>query len=101
MDALLGVFVAMIIIFVYFIPGTIAVARNHKHTAAVVLVNLLFGWTFLGWAIALIWSVMNQRDSRQARTTIAAEPTRNAEVNTAPVTFRHDKIARADGMSRF
>ena len=97
MDALLGVFVAMVFIFLYFLPGTIAVARSHKHTAAVILVNVLFGWTFLGWAIALIWSCMNQCETR----TTIAEPTRDAEVTVVPVKFRHDNIRRADGISRF
>jgi Superinfection immunity protein len=60
MDIFIVLIVIMLGLFIYFLPGTIAVARNHKHTAAVVLTNLLFGWTFLGWAIALIWACMNQ-----------------------------------------
>jgi hypothetical protein len=39
MDVLLSAFIVMIMIMIYFLPATIAVARNHKHCAAVVLVK--------------------------------------------------------------
>jgi Mg2+/Co2+ transporter CorB len=60
MDVLLGMVVLIVIIFAYFLPATIAVVRNHRNSLPVFLVNLLFGWTFLGWAVALIWSCTNQ-----------------------------------------
>jgi len=42
---------------VYFIPTIIASARHHKNTMAIVLINILAGWTFIGWIVALVWSV--------------------------------------------
>lgn len=33
----------------YFIPGIVAAFRHAKHQVAIVIVNLLFGWTILGW----------------------------------------------------
>ncbi len=44
---------------VYFTPTIIAFARNHKNKAGIFLVNLLTGWTFLGWVGSLVWSVVN------------------------------------------
>lgn len=38
---------------VYFIPFIIAAARSHN-TTGVFLVNLLVGWTFIGWLVALV-----------------------------------------------
>lgn len=49
----LGVIVSL---FVYFAPSMIAYYRNHRSGGAILLVNLLFGCTFIGWCIALIWS---------------------------------------------
>jgi hypothetical protein len=42
---------------VFFLPTIIAAARHHKNTLAIFLVNILTGWSFIGWVIALVWSV--------------------------------------------
>lgn len=42
---------------VYFLPGFIALARDHKNKIAIFLLNLLLGWTVLGWVSSLVWSV--------------------------------------------
>lgn len=43
-------------IFVNFIPTMIAVLRGHQNIAAIFVLNLLLGWTFIGWAVALVWA---------------------------------------------
>ena len=42
---------------VYFLPSLIAFAREHKNRLAIFLLNLLLGWTVLGWVSSLVWSV--------------------------------------------
>ena len=42
---------------VYFLPSLIAFAREHKNKLAIFLLNLLLGWTVLGWVSSLVWSV--------------------------------------------
>jgi hypothetical protein len=42
----------------YFIPTIIAEGRRHHNKAAILVVNLFFGWTLLGWVICLAWSLM-------------------------------------------
>jgi len=44
-------------LFISFIPSFIAVSRNHPNRVAIVILNILFGWTGLGWIILLIWSL--------------------------------------------
>jgi hypothetical protein len=43
----------------YFMPALIAVVGSppHKNSAAIITLNLLLGWTFLGWVAALVWSL--------------------------------------------
>ena len=41
----------------YFLPTIIAGRRKHHNLPAIIAVNLLLGWTLLGWLIALIWSL--------------------------------------------
>jgi hypothetical protein len=49
------VFVGAIVL--YFVPTIIAVKRKHRSTGGIVALNILAGWTFLGWLIALVWSL--------------------------------------------
>lgn len=44
-------------IWLYTVPSQIAGKRNHRNTTAIVGLNLLLGWTVLGWIIALVWSL--------------------------------------------
>ncbi|WP_321528480.1 superinfection immunity protein [Sedimenticola selenatireducens] len=47
-------------------PWIIAGARKHHQETAIGIVNLLLGWTALGWLFALIWSLTAvNRDLRQ------------------------------------
>jgi len=49
----------IVLIFVlYFLPTLIAFLRQHKNKLAIFLLNLLLGWTVLGWVVSLVWSVM-------------------------------------------
>jgi hypothetical protein len=49
----------VVLIFVfYFLPTLIAFLRQHKNKLAIFLLNLLLGWTVLGWVVSLVWSVI-------------------------------------------
>ena len=45
---------------IYFAPTIIAVLKRKRNWLAIFLVNLFFGWTIIGWILALIWSVMHE-----------------------------------------
>lgn len=50
--------VLVVVAFVlYFMPTLVAVKRNHRNMAPIAVVNALLGWSLIGWAIALAWSV--------------------------------------------
>lgn len=40
----------------YFPPTIVAWIRQHPNRVSIFLLNLLLGWTVIGWFIALIWS---------------------------------------------
>jgi len=55
---LLVVFCCLIgVPFLYFIPSIIAYQRHKANRGAIVAMNLLLGWTLIGWVIALIWAL--------------------------------------------
>lgn len=41
---------------VYFAPAIVADSRGHKNKLAIGILNLLLGWTVLGWIGALVWA---------------------------------------------
>jgi hypothetical protein len=40
----------------YFLPTTIALCRSHRSAGGIFVVNLLVGWTLLGWVWSLAWA---------------------------------------------
>ena len=44
-------------VIVYFLPLIIASQRKHPSAIAIAALNLLAGWTLLGWLFALVWSL--------------------------------------------
>jgi Superinfection immunity protein len=49
----LGFILLVITAFFYFIPTIVAVGRKVRNVGSVVVVNLFFGWTVIGWVVAL------------------------------------------------
>ncbi len=47
---------------IYALPALLAWSMGSPHRMAITLVDLLLGWTILGWIAALIWAVMSGND---------------------------------------
>lgn len=52
----------LFLIFLYFVPSFIAIGRKHTYVLQITLLNALLGWSFFGWALALIWSTTKHTD---------------------------------------
>lgn len=52
-----GLVVFCLIAAIYLFPSLVAWSRGHHNGASLFVVNLLLGWTLLGWVIAMAWSV--------------------------------------------
>ena len=46
----------------YFVPTAVAAARHCRNTRMVFLINLLTGWTTVGWVVALVLAFGPTRD---------------------------------------
>ena len=57
------IFATMIALALYLLPALIAYQRAHHQRLAVFIVNLLLGWSVLGWIAALIWACTATRQS--------------------------------------
>jgi len=47
---------AIMLLIIYFIPTMLACKRGCIAQSQIFLVNLFFGWTAVGWIVALIWA---------------------------------------------
>ncbi|MFE5807013.1 superinfection immunity protein [Streptomyces sp. NBC_01232] len=48
-----GVVGLLVIVLAYFIPTAVAFGRGVPNKGSVLVVNLFFGWSVVGWVIAL------------------------------------------------
>jgi hypothetical protein len=53
-----GLFAALFAFFLHFVPSFIAFTRNHPMRWAILAVNIIFGWTIVGWVLTLVWALM-------------------------------------------
>lgn len=44
----------------YMLPWAIAATRNKSNSAVIALINLLLGWSLVGWVVALVMSVSSE-----------------------------------------
>jgi TM2 domain-containing membrane protein YozV len=57
-------FAGFIFVLVYLIPAIVAQERKAKHAWGILLLDLLLGWTFIGWVVALVWAVSDSPEPR-------------------------------------
>jgi Na+/proline symporter len=58
---MLGVIAAL-----YILPTILAFGRDHAHRQALALVNILFGWTLIGWIGVFLWALLAPAGSGDA-----------------------------------
>lgn len=56
----------------YAAPSLVAASRKHRNTTGIVVLNILGGWTVLGWIVALVWAYAAQ--SPETVTALAPDP---------------------------
>ena len=61
MSGIVALFLFAIALGVYFLPTIIAMATHRRNTLAIFALNLLAGWTFIGWVGALVWSLVQEK----------------------------------------
>lgn len=52
-----------LLLFVYEIPAIVAYNFDHRRFLAILLANILLGWTIVGWVAAFIWACTGTRES--------------------------------------
>jgi hypothetical protein len=47
----------LLVTFVYFLPTAAAITIGNPEFRSIFILNLFFGWTVVGWLVALVWTV--------------------------------------------
>ncbi|HEX3884592.1 MAG TPA: superinfection immunity protein [Stellaceae bacterium] len=50
----------------YILPTILAFGRDHPRRQALALVNILFGWTLVGWIGVFLWALLSEPGTGEA-----------------------------------
>jgi uncharacterized membrane protein len=53
-EMIIGFAALFLVLYIYFLPTITAIKKNSPHKTAVVIVNIFFGVTLIGWLVALL-----------------------------------------------
>mgnify|MGYP003612294219 FL=1 len=101
----LSAIIIIISLISYFLPTVIAMLRGKSNTFAILLLNLFLGWTFIGWIVALVWSVtsdnkpqtivVNKNSSSEPRNefkTFSSQRIKSEQTNNSNLNSHQEKI---------
>lgn len=72
--------IPLCLIIFYIMPFCVAAARAHHSAVPIMLVNLLLGWTVIGWFVAMGWALFGAAHTPKSR----ARDARRYERSPAP-----------------
>ena len=55
------IFGISMMLLVYFLPSIVAHVRGHANFSPILALNILTGWTAIGWVVAFVWSLTEQK----------------------------------------
>jgi hypothetical protein len=55
-----GIPTLVVLLVLYFLPAIVAARGNHWNKWAIFVLNLLLGWTLIGWVMAMVWAVKKE-----------------------------------------
>lgn len=53
--------ITVLLICMYLLPSIIAAKKKKSNMTAIALLNILLGWSLIGWVVALVWANTNDR----------------------------------------
>jgi hypothetical protein len=58
-----GILAIIVLVCLYFLPSWVAGYREHRNFNAIFVLNILLGWSGLGWIIAFVWAFTANTDA--------------------------------------
>lgn len=57
-DNTVFIVVLIVVVVLYMLPTLIAYARDIAPRQAITVLNIIFGWTLIGWFLLFLWALM-------------------------------------------
>jgi hypothetical protein len=64
-DSTVTVILLAIIVLIYLLPTLVAFSREHPQRGWILILNLIFGWTLLGWILIFLWAALGRSEADQ------------------------------------
>jgi hypothetical protein len=84
--------VIVVLALFYFLPSVIALLKWRHNSVAIIALNILLGWTLIGWVVSLVWA-LTSADKAEVNTTINNI---NSQEPGAPVVSTNQPKAKSD-----
>jgi len=46
----------------YLAPSIVALLKKKRNSVAILALNILLGWTLIGWVVSLVWALTSDSD---------------------------------------
>jgi len=53
-----GIMLFCFLVACYILPGLVSISNKKRQNSAIWTLNILLGWTLIGWVVALVWAMM-------------------------------------------
>ena len=60
MDSTTNIILLAVVLILYMLPTLIAFGREHPHRGTIAIVNILIGWTLIGWIVVFLWAALGR-----------------------------------------
>jgi len=77
--------------YLYFLPSIIG--RKKRNAAAIVWLNILGGWTGLGWLVALVWAISKEDPTVALPAPVVAAPVATRVAAPMPTALAATRVA--------
>src|SRR5690554_854430 len=75
----------IVILILYFVPTFIAAIKGKSISVAIFALNLILGWTFIGWLVAFIWALTNDNKQQIVVNSHASNDRSISPIMTVPI----------------
>ena len=101
-SSVMAIVLLVVGVVLYFAPSFVAGNRGHHNGGAIFFLNLLAGWTLIGWLVALIWALSSPAPAPEPATPIVQPPpTQPSDDGRRPCPFCAEPILPAATLCRF
>lgn len=93
-SAFLGFMILIVLLGCYLLPGIIASMRKHPQQVAIWVLNLLGGWTMIGWVVAIVWAFTNSQRAEPVNVNVSTHTAAHAPAPQIDVAAEIERFAK-------